>query len=71
MAVIAIVYLLWRTAATGTSALRTMAGCDLQAKISRNSEPLENALAHVKPLLRRLPFSRHFLSPDDRDLYVI
>ncbi len=45
MAVIAIFNLLWRTAATGTSALRTMAGANLQAKISRNSEPLENALA--------------------------
>lgn len=43
-------------------------GANLQAKISRSFEPLENALAHVKTLLRRLPFSRHFLSPDDREL---
>ncbi len=55
------------TAATGTSALRTVAWCEFAGQISRSFEPLENALAHVKNIIARLPFSRHFLSPDDRE----
>lgn len=46
-------------------------GANLQAKISRSFVPLENALAHVKTLLRRLPFSRHFYHQTTGSLYVI
>ncbi len=42
MAVEPLFNLLWRTAATGTSALRMWLGANLQAKISRSFEPLEN-----------------------------
>ncbi len=44
-----------------------MAGCESAGQNLRNSEPLENALAHVKTIIATLPFSRHFLSPDDRE----